>query len=46
GVMVEMSGGMAARVREMEADDGGSFRGSGGCGGGFGGGGDAWWQVV
>nr|GFA32541.1 hypothetical protein [Tanacetum cinerariifolium] len=39
--MVEMSGGMAARVREMEADDGGGFRGGGGCGGGFEGGGGA-----
>nr|GEX55813.1 protein kinase and PP2C-like domain-containing protein [Tanacetum cinerariifolium] len=36
GVMVEMSGGMAARVREMEVDDGGGFRGGGG----------AWWRVV
>nr|GEZ83648.1 hypothetical protein [Tanacetum cinerariifolium] len=34
--VVEMSGGMAARVREMEADDGGGFRGGGG----------AWWRVV
>nr|GEY38165.1 hypothetical protein [Tanacetum cinerariifolium] len=43
--MVEMSGGMEARVREMEADDGGGFRGGGGCGGSFGGGGGAWWRV-
>nr|GFA61814.1 hypothetical protein [Tanacetum cinerariifolium] len=42
GVIVEMSGGMTARVREMEADNGGGFRGGGDCGGGFGGGGGAW----
>nr|GEU94210.1 reverse transcriptase domain-containing protein [Tanacetum cinerariifolium] len=44
--MVEMSGGMAARVREMEADDGGGFRGGGGCGGGFGSGGSVWIRKV
>nr|GEU72450.1 hypothetical protein [Tanacetum cinerariifolium] len=46
GVTMEMSGGMAARVREMEADDGGGFRGVDGCGGGFGGDGGAWWRVA